>query len=234
MEDTHLHNLPIFHRALRMTTLALAFGRVERATFHEDGKRPETDTDHTVGLAWTACELAARRNDLIVAGEVEGVVLNVDRVATYCLVHDAVEVLTLDEQTLTLDAAGREAKAAREKAALAALRTMLGPGSWLIRHIEEYEAQATHEARYVRVLDKVMPKLTHILNGCVAAKALTDFAGFLEAHRDQYRRLREDYPEPELSWVLDLLLQSMIRSEGVWRRADELEGAAAAPGGHQP
>ena len=34
-------------RALVLARIALAFGRVERATFHEDGVRPETDTDHT-------------------------------------------------------------------------------------------------------------------------------------------------------------------------------------------
>ena len=40
-----------------------------------------------------------------------------------------------------------------------------------------YEAQIEPEARYVRLMDKVLPKLTHLFNECVAARELTTFAG---------------------------------------------------------
>lgn len=39
--------------------LALQFGRVNRITYHPDGHRPETDTDHTVMLGLIACAFAA-------------------------------------------------------------------------------------------------------------------------------------------------------------------------------
>lgn len=43
---------------ISLAKLALRFSRVERATFHEDGVRPETDSDHTVMLGLVACQLA--------------------------------------------------------------------------------------------------------------------------------------------------------------------------------
>ena len=50
-------------RALRLARISLAFGRVDRATRHEDGLRPETDTDHTVMLGLIACEFAPAHLD---------------------------------------------------------------------------------------------------------------------------------------------------------------------------
>ena len=38
--------------------LILAFAKVNRVTLHEDGKRPESDTDHTVMVSVCACALA--------------------------------------------------------------------------------------------------------------------------------------------------------------------------------
>ena len=41
--------------AIRLADLILRFGRVNRATYHPDGERPESDTDHTVMLGILAC-----------------------------------------------------------------------------------------------------------------------------------------------------------------------------------
>jgi 5'-deoxynucleotidase YfbR-like HD superfamily hydrolase len=84
-------------RALRLARISLAFGRVERATKHEDGVRPETDTDHTVMLGFVACELAPQR-------------LRRPLVAAYSMVHDMKEVYAGDTQTLTITGGhGRQA-----------------------------------------------------------------------------------------------------------------------------
>ncbi len=40
--------------------MALAFGRIDRITFYEDGGTPESDSDHTVMLGLVACAFAAR------------------------------------------------------------------------------------------------------------------------------------------------------------------------------
>ena len=65
-------------RATAIAQLALRFARVERVTRHEDGVRPETDTDHSIMLALVACDLAP-----------EG--LSRPRVAEFSVVHDLVE-----------------------------------------------------------------------------------------------------------------------------------------------
>jgi len=86
---------------VRLGQLALAFGRVNRITRHEDGTTPESDTDHTVMLGLIACALAERWYPHLDRG----------LVAQYALVHDLVEVYAGDTPTLAIDAAGAAAAA---------------------------------------------------------------------------------------------------------------------------
>lgn len=115
------------------------------------------------------------------------------------------------------DAAGRAAKDARERAALDRLRAEFGTDSWMVLTIEAYEAQVEPEARYIKLLDKVLPKLTHLANGCAAARALTDRAGFIASHDAQYDKLVRDYSS---DWwappFLELLRSAMDASQAAW------------------
>lgn len=190
-------------RAVALAKLCLRFGRVERVTRHEDGVRPETDTDHTVMLAVVALDLCPEGLDRGLVGQ-------------FAIVHDLIEADCGDTQTLTLDDAGRAAKADRERVAREGIVHRFGPASWLAQTIEAYERQDTVEAQYVRVLDKVLPKLTHMLNRCAAAKELTTRAGFLASHREQLFKLRCDYTDPRLSPVFTLLAEAMEASEQHW------------------
>jgi putative hydrolase of HD superfamily len=191
-------------RAARLARIALAFGRVERATRHEDGVRPETDTDHTVMLSLVACEFAPPGLDRA-------------KVAAFALVHDLVEVYAGDAQTLTITPEGMAAKRAREDAARSRLTAELGAGSWLAAMLAIYEEQRVPEARFVRLIDKVLPKLAHAFNGCAAAAALTDHTGFVDSHARQFQEFSEKYPEfPE---TLALLRASMLRAEECWPAA---------------
>lgn len=193
-------------KAFTLAELALAFGRVNRATLHEDGTRPETDTDHTVMLGLVGCELAPPDLDRL-------------KIAAYALVHDLVEVHAGDTQTLGASAAVLEDKAAREERARERLKAQLGgTASWVWRTLEEYEAQKVPEARYVRLMDKVLPKLTHVANGCAAAKRLMTFDAFVKAHEAQLASLRAQYPE--FPAVLTLLEEAMLYSEKCWGEDD--------------
>lgn len=142
--------------------LSLAFGRVDRMTFHEDGVTPESDTDHTVMLGLIACALAAREHHL-----------NVGLVAQFALVHDLVEVYAGDTPTLrALDTAGKDGKKAREQAAFQRIvREYVDALPWLPTALAAYEQQTIAEARFVRALDKLLPKITHLSNGCVTVLA---------------------------------------------------------------
>lgn len=45
-------------KVVELGQLCLQFGRVNRVTYHEDGRRLESDTDHTVMLGILACAFA--------------------------------------------------------------------------------------------------------------------------------------------------------------------------------
>ena len=95
--------------------LSLAFGRVERATRHEDGTTPESDTDHTVMLGLIGCSLAP----LVCAD------LDLGLIAQYALVHDVVEVHAGDTNTLRQPDADT-------KAAKKALEVAKALGEWVL------------------------------------------------------------------------------------------------------
>ena len=168
---------------LRLADLVLAFGRVERATRHPDGVRPESDAEHTLMLAFVALTLADEHPEWG---------LDAGRLAVLALVHDLPEVyaggLTPSQQA---------AKAERERAATERLHREL-PGNVLMRALTTYERQDTPEARFLRVLDKVLPKLTHALNYGAALRELgMSVADMQAAHAAQRAKLFAEYPEWE-------------------------------------
>lgn len=144
-------------RALQIADLALALGRVNRATRHPDGLRAETDTDHTVMLMLLAVDVVSTMYDA------PGLVhIDLRRVMLFALVHDLVEAYAGDVVSIDLTEEQRAEKARREAEALARIASDL-PG-WIPDLIEAYERQDSVEARLVHYLDKVVPKLTHVLN----------------------------------------------------------------------
>lgn len=154
-------------KVIELAQLCLRFGRVERVTYHEDGKRLETDTDHTVMLAVIACAFAERIN----AEDERFPRYDVGRVAQFAIVHDLVEAYAGDTNSLIArtDAGPDDAmltKEAREAAALARIRSEFAADfPWLTDTIDAYESLVSPEARFVKALDKVLPKITHLLNG---------------------------------------------------------------------
>lgn len=178
--------------ALRVAGLALALGRVSRATYHEDGQRRETDTDHTVMLAMLVIELVTQAPDLDV---------DLGTAVRFALVHDLVEAYAGDTVSVSLTPEQRREKDQRESAALQQLRDEFGPRHWIVASIEAYERMDTREARLVNYLDKVTPKLTHIRNGGVTMTELgLDVTSLTRAHLDQHAHLQRRSPDmPEAS-----------------------------------
>lgn len=171
---------------LPIARLALDFGRVNRATWYPDGERPESDTDHTVMLGLLA---------LHIAGLAPSLKLKVDALSTLALVHDLAEVYAGDTNTLGgLTDAQKADKAAREAAAVERIRREIGgPIVWAL---DIYESQATPEARFLRYLDKITPKLTQAMNGCAQVRREGRTLAWLrERHRVQGEELRAVYPE---------------------------------------
>jgi len=140
---------------IQLAQLALLFGRTPRATFHEDGKRIESDTDHTVMLSLVACGLAQKYYPK----------LDIGLVAQFAMVHDLVEAYAGDTLTLKIDAAGKRGKERREQAALKRIEAEFSQSFPLIPALlKRYEERKEPEARFVKAVDKIIPKTTHILN----------------------------------------------------------------------
>lgn len=139
--------------AIAVATLATKLGQVRRVTAHPDGE-PESVTTHTVML----CLLALSLRGLGASEDADPATLLI-----FALVHDLVEAYCGDTDTSTaLDADGYAAKRAREHEALLRVRRELPEiGAW----IAGYEAMTGREAAMVHILDKMCPRLTHILDG---------------------------------------------------------------------
>jgi putative hydrolases of HD superfamily len=140
---------------VQLGLLSLAFGRVNRITFHEDGVTPESDTDHTVMLGLVACAFAHRHLPA----------LDVGLIAQFALVHDLVEVYAGDTPTLRITAGQRTGKQEREHVAFQRIQAEFTALPWLATTISRSERRDTPEARYVKAMDKLLPKITHLANG---------------------------------------------------------------------
>ncbi len=183
--------------------VAMRFGEVERETRHPDGKRRETDTTHTVMLALVACALAERINNALPDGSADRV--NVGQIAQYAIVHDLPEVYAGDTATLRLPTgAETAAKAAREEAAVKLLDARFVPlAPWVSLTLRSYERRLTKESLFVRAVDKIMPKITHVENGAIVPHS----AGMtVDELAERYRVQREQMVEWAGRWpvVIDL------------------------------
>jgi putative hydrolase of HD superfamily len=172
----------------------MAFGRIDRtACRHRDGT-PESDSDHTVMLAWLAPSLAAAIAPQLDAG----------LVAQFAVVHDAVETFAGDTPTLRIGAGELAAKKAREKQAELRWHDELDSTlPWLPAMISRYEAQREPEARFTRAVDKICPKLVHLLNGTADLAGYGITAGELDGILTRQRAGIASYAG-EFTLLLDL------------------------------
>lgn len=137
-----------------LVKLALAYGRVERGVSHPDGE-PESDTDHSVSLAWLACSLARKLYPHLDQG----------LIAQFAIVHDAPEIYAGDTYAVTAGEEGRKMQKEKEAAALRRIWDEMDELDWLPRMIDRYEDQSDPEARFVWAIDKMMPKIVLRIEG---------------------------------------------------------------------
>lgn len=172
--------------------LATAFAAINRTCcYWPDQATPESDTDHTVMLAWIAPALA----DLLYAGR-----LNTGLVAEFAVLHVAVEVFAGDTPTLRITEAGLAAKATREEeAAREWHRRFSGRLPWVADRLGRYERQEEPEARFVRAVDKMMTRIVHTGDQCaglyeigMTTEELADAIGETSARVAAYAA---DFPE---------------------------------------
>lgn len=208
-----------FGIGVRLADLAFGLARVDRATRAPDGATPESDTDHTVGLGLLAVELAARWNARQISVPERPDIappLNVGLVALFALVHELPEVHAGDVDTLGATPEILAAKREREDAAVALLRETLS-GSAVLPIFDRYERQDSVEALFVRLVDKITPKLSHVLNEAAAVRGRMPFTTFCNAHDvqidDWAKRIRGKYAHPALDYALAVLVVACEESE---------------------
>lgn len=139
---------------LELASLCLSFGRVNRITCHQDGETLESDTTHTVMLGIVACQLAEEFYPALDRGVI----------AQLSLIHDIHEATAGDTQTLRISAEEQQSKQEREWSHIRNLIHKFSSCSWLIAALTAYHSQVVPEARFLRAVDKNLPKLTHLLN----------------------------------------------------------------------
>ncbi|MEK7567355.1 MAG: HD domain-containing protein [Patescibacteria group bacterium] len=156
-------NGKVADKVVELGKLVLQFARVNRITLYEDGVTPESDTDHTVMLSLIACAVASEyKKDL-----------DLGLVAQFALVHDFVEVYTGDIPNIhgkMIDKRHLKKKELEQKALKRLEKNFKKVLPWLSKTIKKYEKMDTKEARFVKILDKAMPKITHSLNKMKALK----------------------------------------------------------------
>lgn len=167
-----------------LAKLSLAFARTNRVTLHEDGKRLESDTDHTFMLSLISCSLA----DTFYKDK-----LDIGLVSQFALIHDLVEVYAGDTDTFK----NLSDNTKKEKESLIRIEKEFGlEFPYIHKMIERYEAQDGKEARFIKFVDKIMPELTHILNDFVYIKnSNLDMNYFFNFLDNKYLFLKEKYQD---------------------------------------
>lgn len=185
--------------------LVFAFARVKRVTLYEDGVTPESDTDHTVMLSICACSLASKLYPH----------LDIGKVAQFAIMHDLVEAYAGDTNSFNLSVAGKVEKEKKEQEALLRIHSEFDTMyPWISSTIEEYESLETDEAQFVKVVDKVMTKLTHRMNeGAYLKKEGKTKEETLSHYGNQTMSLGNKYGEkfPEVLEILTQLTDDIIK-----------------------
>lgn len=183
--------------SVNLGLLIMSLGGENRVTYHPDGHTPESVTTHTVMLSIIACVLAPPHMDR-------------GSIAQYSSIHDLVEAKVGDTNTFDISEEGLREKEEREAKAMEELRVEFAYVPWMLQTLEAYEKQEITEARYVRYVDKMMPKITHVLNECATMVALgKSLHDMQQAHEEQLRSLNFKYPDiaPYMSHVMQEIME---------------------------
>lgn len=181
---------------LSIGTLSVQFSDVKRAPRYPDGSR-ESDVEHSFHLGLSAIELASEHYPE----------LDVGLVAQFSLIHDLPELHTGDVRTYDISDEDRQKKEEAEQQAIKRLLTDLPP--CLSDLLRRYEDQEESEARFVRLVDKLMPGVINI----IASEASTFFEDY---GQDTVEGLRHKIAKkhrllsamfPEFPIILDLKLE---------------------------
>lgn len=194
----------VAQKIVELGKLSLLFGRTNRATFHEDGATPESDTDHTVMLGLCACAFASAYAPH----------LDIGKIAQYAFIHDLVEVYAGDTPSLGISADAKKIKEEKEHSAFLKIKEEFGSVfPWIHTTIEEYENLKNEESTFIKTFDKIMPKITQVLNrGVQFKKTGKTKKDLVLIHQKQVSELSTSYAKSH-PLALDILRELIKSSE---------------------
>jgi 5'-deoxynucleotidase YfbR-like HD superfamily hydrolase len=193
--------------------LALKFSEVNRTGVQLHSGAPESDTDHTVMLGWVACSFAAKHYPELDQG----------LIAQFALVHDSPEIYAGDVQSLGMDEETAKNKAQAEHAAVDRLQSEFHKYSWLTDTLALYEQQQLPEARYVRAIDKVLPKIVAYINDYKWHMENWTWQSIEKVLNDQYKQISQY--AGEFTKLMELYTRTAYRViKDVHRKQLKLDG----------
>jgi len=193
-------------KTIELARMLLQFGLTTRATHHEDKVTLETDTTHSVMLGIMASAFADKFAPQLDKG----------KIAQFALVHDLVEVYAGDTPTMhIMSEEEKGGKEAREAASLARIKEEFSSTyPWIHKTIEEYESLASPEARFIKVIDKALPKMVHIINEGTTARSLGHTReSASEFHEHQNEKIATTYgsDQPEAVALLKIFVEEELK-----------------------
>jgi len=190
----------VVDRVIELGHDAVQFAHIERATIYVTGRK-ENDAEHSHMLAFIAPYLAQKYYPDMDMG----------LISLFTTIHDDPELVCGDIPTLGMSDMQYAQKQANEQAAVdIRIQSLPEPWSGLL---ERYEAQEEPEARFVKLVDKLMPALLKLHGDGLANFQLCGINSRNEFEADAAittARLWTSFPEfPELHEIRQLLLQAV-------------------------
>lgn len=180
---------------MMLGSITVRFSDIKRAPRFPDG-RQENDVEHSYHLATSAVELATRYYPD----------LNPGLVVQFSLVHDLPEIYAGDVRSFGASDEALKNKKEAEARATERLLDELPP--YLADLLEKYEKQEQPEAKFVRLVDKLLPAVMNTLAG--EANTFTEdygidsAEGVLAGRADRTKRLKKMFPEEEWEFIFQL------------------------------
>ncbi len=173
--------------ALGLGALASKLAQEKRTRVEHPDGRAENVAEHSLALAKVARELAAQLYPE----------LDQNLVASFADVHDDVEAYVGDTATDFITKEELDRKHEREKLGIAKLKEEYKDLPSYVTLIEEYEEQEIPEARFVKIVDKLMPILSHFANEGKVMRENYSSETLLNLKRrnESVRKYLEQYPE---------------------------------------
>jgi len=177
--------------------IAEGISEINRVPRYSDGNR-ENDAEHSFHLALSATEVAAEYYPE----------LDIGLVSQFSLVHDLPELYTGDVSTYKISEKDRSSKESAEK--IATERLLKELPVYTSSLLRRYEKQLEPEARFVRLIDKLMPGVMNIMAGDASTIKedfdIKDLDSFNESLKISNARIHKMFPEfPMVLTILDLL-----------------------------